>query len=60
MHSPITFNLFPKRPTRRPTALERLTSAFARSHQAHVSPIVGCYLCLHGVPRCFGGLAAAA
>jgi hypothetical protein len=32
-------------------ALQRLTAAYGRSHDSHVSPLVGCYLCLHDVPR---------
>ena len=41
-------------------ALDRLTSTYARSHPTHVSPMVGCYLCLHSVPRRRQELAAAA
>ena len=32
-------------------ALDRLTAAYARVHDQHTSPLVGCYLCLHGEPR---------
>lgn len=35
----------------RPSALDRVVTRFARSHALHVSPIVGCYLCLHNEPR---------
>jgi hypothetical protein len=43
---------FPTRPaTDKPSALERLTAAYGRSHHAHVTPIVGCYLCLHDAAR---------
>ena len=41
-------------------ALDRLTASYARSHVTHVSPLVGCYHCLHGVPRRPQELAAAA
>jgi hypothetical protein len=52
---------FPTRPaSRKASALERLTRAFARSHHAHMTPIVGCYLCLHNVARRPLELAAAA
>jgi hypothetical protein len=60
MYATIQFRLFPIRTTRIPTALERLTAAFARSHHLHVTPIVGCYLCLHNVPRRPVELASAA
>jgi hypothetical protein len=33
------------------TPLEITVARHARSHDIHVSPIVGCYLCLHGVAR---------
>ena len=29
--------------------LDIVVARHARSHDDHVSPIVGCYLCLHGV-----------
>jgi hypothetical protein len=32
------------------SALDQLIAAHARSHHEHESPLVGCYLCLHGVP----------
>jgi hypothetical protein len=41
-------------------ALERLTAGYAKVHADHESPLVGCYLCLHGVPRRPRELAAAA
>ena len=41
-------------------ALERLTAAYAKVHLEHESPLVGCYLCLHGVSRRPRELAAAA
>jgi hypothetical protein len=31
--------------------LEIVVVRHARAHDIHVSPIVGCYLCLHGVAR---------
>lgn len=46
--------LRPRRSRRAPTspsALDRVVARFARSHAVHVSPIVGCYLCLHNEPR---------
>jgi hypothetical protein len=33
------------------TALDRVIAQFARSHVTHISPIVGCYQCLHNEPR---------
>jgi hypothetical protein len=33
------------------SALDRLTVAYARVHDEHTSPLVGCYLCLHNEPR---------
>ena len=42
------------------TALERLTAAYARSHDEHEAPVVGCYRCLHNVPRRPRELASAA
>jgi hypothetical protein len=33
------------------TPLDIAVARHARSHDIHVSPIVGCYLCLHGVAR---------
>jgi hypothetical protein len=54
MYATIQFRLFPIRTNRIPTALERLTAVYARSHHSHVTPIVGCYLCLHNVPPSAG------
>jgi hypothetical protein len=52
---------FPTRPAiPKPSALERLTAAYGRSHHTHVTPIVGCYLCLHDAPRLPLQLASAA
>ena len=42
------------------SALERLTAAYALSHHTHVTPLVGCYLCLRNAPRRPRELAAAA
>ena len=42
------------------TALDRLTATYARTHDAHESPLVGCYFCLHNEPRRPRELAAAA
>ena len=58
MSSMIQFK--PARPRRRISALERLTTAFTRSHHQHAAPIVGCYLCLHNVSRDASELSAAA
>jgi len=33
------------------SALDRVIAHYARSHGTHVSPIVGCYQCLHGERR---------
>ncbi len=51
MSAPIPFT--PPRPaTPAPTsALDRLTATYALVHDEHASPLVGCYLCLHGEPR---------
>jgi hypothetical protein len=51
MPATIQFKFATSPATRKASALERLTRAFARSHYAHVTPIVGCYLCLHDVVR---------
>lgn len=60
MSSTIPFK--PARPaaTVKTGALERLTAAYALVHDTHISPLVGCYLCLHNVPRRPRELAAAA
>ena len=34
-----------------PSALDRVVVRFARAHHLHISPIVGCYQCLHNAPR---------
>ncbi len=34
-----------------PSALDRVVAQFARSHAMHITPILGCYQCLHGEPR---------
>ncbi len=34
-----------------PSALDRVVARFARAHFLHISPIVGCYECLHNEPR---------
>jgi len=59
MSSIIPFRLARRATTSR-RALERLTAAYAGSHHEHESPLVGCYLCLHNVPRRLRELAAAA
>jgi hypothetical protein len=33
------------------TALDRVIAQFVRSHATHISPILGCYQCLHNEPR---------
>ena len=57
-------NIIPFRASRRAaserTALDALIAAYARVHDEHVSPLVGCYLCLHDVPRQRRELAKAA
>ena len=50
MSSIIPFTLSRRATTDR-RALDRLIGAYARAHDAHESPLVGCYLCLHGVAR---------
>ncbi len=42
------------------SALDSLVAAYARVHDEHVSPLVGCYLCLHDEPRHHRELARAA
>jgi hypothetical protein len=32
-------------------SLDLLIARYARAHATHVSPIVGCYQCLHDEPR---------
>jgi hypothetical protein len=60
MPATILFKFATSPASRKATALERLTAAYARSHHAHVAPIVGCYLCLHNVTRWPLELASAA
>ena len=38
----------------KPTALDRVIAYHDRGHGMHVSPIVGCYQCLHNEPRVAG------
>ena len=59
MTSIIPFTLSRRATTNR-RALDRLIAAYARTHDAHEAPLVGCYLCLHGVARRTDDLAAAA
>jgi hypothetical protein len=40
--------------------LDRVIARLARAHGAHVTPIVGCYMCLHNEARAPQELAAAA
>ena len=40
--------------------LDRVIARFALAHGSHLSPIVGCYLCLHNEARPSKELAAAA
>ena len=47
------------RPTRL-SLLDIVIARHARNHDAHESPIVGCYLCLTGAPRLGHELRAAA
>ena len=44
----------------RPSALDLVIARFAREHDRHVSPIVGCYLCLHNIARAPRALLVAA
>ncbi len=39
------------RPATRTSALDRLIAIYAERHHGHEAPLVGCYLCLHNVPR---------
>jgi hypothetical protein len=59
MSSLIRFSRRP-RTNVRTGALDRLTSAFALTHDAHESPLVGCYFCLHGARPRMRALASAA
>ena len=40
--------------------LDIVIARYARQHDRHVSPLVGCYMCLTGVPLSARGLRAAA
>jgi hypothetical protein len=42
---------FDRRHTAKPSALDLVIARFARDHDQHITPIVGCYLCLHHVAR---------
>ena len=50
MSSPIPFKTI-AHPAARVSALDRLIAIYAQRHHGHDAPLVGCYLCLHGVPR---------
>ena len=58
--STITQFKLTRNPAESRSALDRLTAAYARVHDQHGSPLVGCYLCLHNEPRQPRELAAAA
>jgi hypothetical protein len=59
MSSLIPFRLSRRAASER-TALDTLVAAYGRVHYEHVSPLVGCYLCLHDEPRRRRQLAKAA
>ena len=59
MSSRILFRVA-RRATSERTALDSLIAAYARVHDEHVSPLMGCYLCLHDEPRRRRELAKAA
>jgi hypothetical protein len=50
MSSILQFKIAAQRRVPVPTALDVVVARFAREHDAHVSPIVGCYMCLHNEP----------
>ena len=49
-----------RRATTSKGALDRLIADYARSHDSHEAPIVGCYQCWHNIPRQQRKLARAA
>jgi hypothetical protein len=55
-----TFRPTPAKKFARPSAFDLVVARFAREHDEHVAPIVGCYLCLHNEPRSPRELLAAA
>ena len=60
MSSIITLATRTARNVAKPSALDLVIARFAREHDWHVTPIVGCYLCLHNVARAPGALRIAA
>jgi hypothetical protein len=51
MTSILTFKPEATKKSPKPSALDLVVARFAREHDEHVAPIVGCYLCLHNEPR---------
>jgi hypothetical protein len=51
MSSILTFKPAATKKAPKPSALDLTIARFAREHDDHVAPIVGCYMCLHNEPR---------
>jgi hypothetical protein len=51
MSSILTFKPVSAKKSSKPSALDLVVARFAREHDDHVAPVVGCYLCLHNEPR---------
>jgi hypothetical protein len=49
MTSLLALNARTARATARPSVLDVVIARFAREHDQHLAPIVGCYLCQHNV-----------
>jgi len=49
--SPISLKAIAARKSTRPSVLDLVVARFDREHDDHVTPIVGCYACLHNEPR---------
>jgi hypothetical protein len=51
MSSILAFKIAAQKRAPKSTALDLVVARFAREHDEHLSPILGCYLCLHNEPR---------
>jgi hypothetical protein len=51
MSAIIAFKPSSKKKPATPSALDIVVAHWAREHDEHIAPIVGCYQCLHNEPR---------
>ena len=51
MSSILTFKIAAQKRAPKSTPLDFVVARFAREHDEHLSPMFGCYLCLHNEPR---------